>query len=216
MIPTSLVFEIVCLVCALLYLRRPDTGHWRFFVPFMIFIIIVEGTGWSMGALFKIKNHWVYNIHLLAEFYFLTWLFEKFSGTWYTRRYIVDIAIVIFTSVFIVECCNTQFVIYNSKSSLLASVLIILYCGVYYYQLLKQSDHIKLLKHPEFWVVSGIFFFYFSSTAVIVFFKELMTINIKGGIPLRYFIFTVLNAILYGFWSYAFRCKKKQTILSSR
>jgi hypothetical protein len=182
----------------------------------MAFIVIVEGTGWCMGALFKIKNHWLYNIELIVEFYFFTWLFREIYRPGQKIKHILSITLLTFTSVFVVECVQTKFVNYNDKSSLVASVFLIVYCGVYYYMLLRQTKHENLIKHPEFWLVSGVFFFYFASTAVTVFFEELMFINIAKGIPLRYIIFTGLNAILYGSWCYAFRCRYLQTILSHR
>ncbi len=216
MFPTSLLIEIICLVYAVLYLRHPKVGYWRMFIPFMIFIAITEGAGWSMGALFKIKNHWLYNIEQLGEIYFFTWMFREVFRPCQRIRYILGIVFVTLILVFAVESVKTKIIDYNSQSNLVFSVYLIVCCGVFYYMLLSQVKYENLMKHPEFWLVSGVFVFYFSSTAVTVFFEELLAINLSIGIPLRYFIFTGLNAILYGCWCYAFRCRQRQIIQSLR
>jgi hypothetical protein len=70
------------------------------------------------------------------------------------------------------------------------------------------------LQHPPFWIVTGLFFFNFGSIACNLFFDYLMVKIPKEYIPINYIIFTVLNFILYGCWSYAFICRYRQMISS--
>ena len=213
MIPTSLIFEFTCLLFAIIFLRNRTGDDWRAFIPFLTFVVIVEGIGWYSGAVLKVKNHWIYNIYLPVGFYFLTWRFKEIFSVEPRAKAVLLIVVLAFTLVFTVESIQTNFIDYNRQSSLVSSVFLVVFCGIYYYLLLSQAKHENLSGSPEFWFVSGVFVFYFSTTAVSVFFTELMAINLENGIPLRYIIFSVLNAIMYGCWAYAFICRSRQTIL---
>jgi hypothetical protein len=213
--PSSLLIELACLVAAVLWTGKEKAWPWKGFVPFMLFICLVEGTGWIMSVL-RIFNHWVYNIELPVEFFFTGAVLYSFlsaqrrvKGWWLA-------AAALFSIVFVAELLHNRFVAYTDMADELAAILFILASGVYFYFLLRSPDYVDLKTSPAFWIVAGIFLFYFGATAVTVFFDQLMSINLLQGIPLRYLIFTVLNAILYGCWAYGLRCRYLQQISFSR
>jgi len=210
MFPTTLLIEFVCLLFAIRYLKK-DQSFWRSFIWFMFFITLIDGTGWAMATLYKQNNHWLYNIQLPVEVIYTGWIIHKIFASLINSKPWFFTGLAVFLLAYIIEGIYKSYSAYAAFSSSLASVLFFVSSGCYFYLLLKQEEHIDLLKHPPFWVMAGIFFFYFSSTAVNVFFEELMKINIVKGIPLRFYIFTLLNAILYGCWINAFRCRYQQT-----
>jgi hypothetical protein len=179
----------------------------------MLFIVLVEGAGWVM-SIKRVHNHWLYNIELVAESGFLAWVFWQEMKAFGIRKIWTLTGLFLFFAAFIIEGSRSGFRMYTDKADTLFSVLAFLGSGIYFYLLLKYTDYIDLYKHPGFWLMAGIFLFYFSSIAFELFFSELLTINIAGGLPLRYIVFTILNAILYGCWSYSFRCRYLKTISS--
>jgi len=217
MLPTAVLIEIICFIFAIIYLQRKRTGWYWYFVPFMFFIIVVEGTGYIMAAFFRMNNHWIYNIEMLGEILFIPWVFRQiFKEAEAKENIIIITGFIVLVISFTIETIKNNLFIYNSFTYLVMSAVFIIYAGTYFYSLLKKSDPVELAKLVPLWIVAGIFIFYFAGTGVNVFFKQVMQINIAQGIPLRLIIFTVLNAILYGCWSYAFRCRHLQTISSSR
>jgi hypothetical protein len=215
MLPTSVLIELIAFVCSLYFLRKSKVGYWRAFLWFIGIVLAVEIAGWTMAVVLGQSNHWLYNIELIGEALFFWWVIKKvfLSLSMRSQRWI-DIALVVFLTVYVWETRTNRFKFYNENASLVESILLVIAAGTYYFLLLKQPAYENLYHHGEFWIITGIFFFYFGSTTADLFFEELMNINIVEKIPLRYFIFTLLNIILYGCWVYAFKCRYRQTISS--
>jgi uncharacterized membrane protein YfcA len=214
-VPITVVEEIVCLSFSVVYLKNRKAGWWRNFIWFMLVTVLIEIAGWILSLYFPRKyNHWLYNIEMIIEVLFVTWVFYKILQPLFNSKpWLIAGLAVLFIS-YGVECVSRKFLTYNAFTDDLAAVFFVIASGAYFYFLLKSEEYVKLLEHPQFWVVAGIFFFYFGSTAVNLFFDDLMNVNIVRGFPVRLIIFPVVNAILYGCWSYSFRCRYLQTISS--
>lgn len=213
MLPISLFIEIICLILAVIYLGKKQAGWYWYFIPFMFLIVALESTGYIMAAFFRLNNHWVYNIEMLLEIFTIPLLFTKiFSDAAMKERNIIVGGFFVMLTAFMIESIHKGFLTYNTFTYLAMSAIFTFYGGTYFYNLLKRPEPVNNSKFAPLWIVAGIFIFYFTGAAVNVFFDQLMQLNISRGIPLRYIIFTVLNAILYGFWSYAFRCRHLLTI----
>lgn len=87
-------------------------------------------------------------------------------------------------------------------------VFFMLYSFYYFYLVMKDDAHIVISRSPEFWIVAGMLFFYFGTTAENIFRGKLSDIMI-GDHNLTHYISNVLDLIFYGFcWNYAFICMK--------
>lgn len=170
MFPSTLLIEFICLLLAIVWLSNPVNGYWRLFIWFMLFIVLIDGTGWILGAVLKIKNHWLYNIQLFVEVWFLAWVLKKNSVSFPGNTLWFAIGTTIFTTSFIVELLIDGFFKYADLTGTIASVLIIVASCAYFYALLKEDDDIDIAKHPSFWIVTGVFIFYFSATSLNIFF----------------------------------------------
>jgi hypothetical protein len=211
--PWTFTFELICLIFAIVSLEKsPKEGYWHHFIPYMLFIVLLEGMGWSLWVMFRIKNHWLYNIELPVTGIFIAWIFYKELAVWGIKKQWFLLGLSIFGSVFIYESFKTKFIEYNQWSAVVRAVLFIIASGVYFYHFLKKTDHIVLFKHPPFLLIAAIFLYYFTSTGATIFIKELSAIYIAEGVPLRHILFTFLNAFLYGVFAYTFRCQYRQII----
>jgi hypothetical protein len=214
-VPITVVEEIVCLSFSVAYLRDKKTGYWHNFIWFMAVTVVIEIIGWILSLDFPRKyNHWLYNIEMVIEVLFVTWIFYKILQPLFNSKPLLISGLTVFFVSYSIECVTRTFLTYNAFTDALAAVFFVIASGAYFYFLLKSDEYVKLFEHPEFWLVAGMFFFYFGSTAVNLFFDDLMNLNIIKGVSVRFIIFPVLNAILYGCWSYSFRCKYLQTISS--
>jgi hypothetical protein len=213
MAPITVFEEVACLFFAILWLSKKGAGYWAGFIWFMLFTVIVETIGWLLHIYYpKQHNHWLYNIEMIVEVLFLAWIFYRILQPLFNSKPWIITGLTLFFVSYIIEGYPSRYIRYNYLTDSLAAVLFVIASGAYFYFLLKNEGYVTLFRHPEFWLVAGIFFFYFGSTAANLLFQELMTYNIAKGVSIRFIIFPVLNAILYGCWSYAFRCRYLQII----
>ena len=215
MFPTTLLFELICFLAALRFLRQEKKSYWYALIWFMLITTLLDGSGWVMAVIFKKHNHWIYNIEQPVEVYFIGWLFYRLYPPSFEKKLWLWSAAILFGFIFLMESYFYEFKTYIDLSDSLAAAFFVIASCLYFYLLQKEELFVDLFRHPPFWLVTGIFLFYFVSTAVNIFFTELMQINILKGIYLRYIILTVLNGILYGCWIAAFRWRYLQTISSS-
>lgn len=216
MFPSTALIELICFIFAVIYLSNDKDSFWRHLIWFMLAITLLDGAGWSMAVLLHKKNHWIYNIELPLEVLFIVWLFSNILKTYFKTRVWAVIVVSLFFILYTRDIINSGFNEYADFTDTIAALIFVIASGIFYFYLLKEERYVELFKYPPFWLVTGMFLFYFGSTALNVFFDELMQLNVAKGIPLRYIIFTILNGILYGCWIYAFKCTYQQNILSSR
>ena len=213
MVPITLIEEIICLAFSILWLSNKKAGYWQAYIWFMLATVIIETLGWLLSVYYpRQRNHWLYNIEMVIEVLFISWIFYRILQPLFNSKPWIVSGLAAFFISFLIEGIPNRFVRYNSLTDSLAAVLFVIASGAYFSFLLKQEDYINLFRHPEFWVIAGMFFFYFGSTAANLLFQELMSYNIAKGVSIRFIIFPILNAILYGCWSYAFLCRYRRTI----
>jgi len=215
MLPYVFIIELFCLGCAIRFLRRTDQ-FWSSFIWFMLFISIYDGLGWALIAIFRFEtNYWLYNIVLFVSAFFYAWIFYnvykpyKNISTWLAG------ILLVFIIFFAVEMSKYQSQFYNYYTATFLSVCVVIGGGFYFHLLLQDKLPVRLTSHAPFWIVVGMFLFSFAGSTLSLFFRELMALNITKSIQLRFFISIFLNLILYGAWSYAFRCKYLGQISSS-
>src|SRR5688572_13928343 len=152
MFPSTILIEFICLLFALLYVgRKKRAGFWFYLVWFMVFILLIEGIGWTMAVQFKKSNHFLYNIALPIEFLFITWiLYNIFKPLTNSKPWII-VGLTIFIVSFAVESFQKNFIIYNNFSATLASILFVIASGYFFYLLLRNEDYVDLMKSPSFW-----------------------------------------------------------------
>jgi hypothetical protein len=203
------VAELICFFTACFCLFRDSSIVWRLMVVYLFLTCVTEiGGAYISGPQFSVNNHWIYNAFLLCEIGFTHLMFFHLLSFYINCKPIIMVGLTVIIVIYIIETINHGFLEYNNTSYSVMSVCYVLYCFCYFYFLHKDDRYINLKYSPEFWWVVGSLFFYFVVTAANLFRNYLATAVLSNGHHLSYYIFRVLNVLLYGCWTYSFICRK--------
>lgn len=212
--PYIIVIEAFCCICGFVFLNK-DRSVWKYFKWILLITVLKEVVGYTTAILMPGQNnHWWFNIFLPVDFIIYTCILHYACRRYFRDRSVIILGSVCFAIIFFYESYMNSFAKYSLLASNIAAVYYLLFCCLYYFFLLKQEGYEDILRSPSFWVITGLFVFYFSRTACNVFFTYLVEINEILLKPIRYVIFIILGFILYGLWSYAFLCRYRQRISS--
>jgi len=206
------IAELACLISALVFLIGDKRAFWKRIILYIFLAVFTEIFGKVLGRIYH-NNIPIYNLFILIELSFITYGFYVFL-----RKYI-DIklwmvciyaaCLCIYFGYFLIYGINS----YNAFTVSVMSVVFVIYGLMYFYLLLKDENYIDLKFHPAFWWVGGAVIFYFGGTLA-NFFDSLFQSIYFGKYPIRYFIYSLLNVFLYGFWTYSFICRARQRKLT--
>jgi len=207
----NLIFEISCFIIAAFYSKKEKNITWKSFKHFLFLTCVIEISGLIISKVTpKSSNYWLYNIFLIIEVVFNSAMFSLFINKYINSKHYVILGLTIFSLVFLFETVYHGIFIFNNITSTISSILFVVYSLYYFYLLIKDPNYYSLKSYTPFWWVTGTLFFYFGSTISNLFFEELLSLKVSGH-HLRYYIFNLLNIILYSCWSYSFICRYYQT-----
>ena len=205
--------ELICLIISFFCITNKKAGWYRYFITFLFLTVITENTGYFSYFYFHIKNnHWVYNCFLPIQSFFIGWVLFKECQSYFNSKPIIFTGLAVFTILYLVESFKSRFIEFSSLANIEFSICAIVICFIYYYRLLIDDKNVDISTHAPFWLITGIFFYYFVSTSANLFFQYLIEINKVKLVPIRYSIFLFLNLTLYGTWAYSFICIHKKII----
>lgn len=209
------ITEIICFAIACVCLLKDSVLAWRYMIIYLFLTCVTELAGaYISGPNFSVSNHWVYNIFLICEIGFTHLMFYYLLSKYMNSKPIIVIGLAILGVIYIYEIFEHGFLTYNNITYSVMSVLFVIYSLYYYYLLHTDNAYINLKYSAEFWWVVGTLFFYFAATAGNLFRNYLASVVLSNGHHLSYYIFRILNIILYGCWSYSFICRKWLTTIS--
>jgi len=212
--------ELICFFIALICLKKDHDLAWRLMILFLFMTCVAEMTGiyikrlYLSGNLHIHPNSWIYNILLMFEMVFVSIMFLSILNEFVNSKSIIISGLTLLFIIYIYEILTHGIYKKNNLTTTVMSILFVLYSLYYFYCLLKHELYVDLKYSPAFWWVIGSLFFYFGSTACNIFYYKLSVVTITPKHYLTYYIYTALNIILYGYWSYSFICKKCLTLIS--
>lgn len=206
--------EIITLVSSLCLVIRKRAGYWRLFILFLSITVLIEWTGFYYRTMLKQPNYPFYNFLMILQLLFYTLLFYKFFPVKQTRL-ILFLTVGIFLAFFIMEGVFNSFTVYNIYSRQVLSAFVVIFSCIFYFSILKRDDVVNPVQYPPFWVVTGLFFFYFGTITMFAFYPTISKIKFNGGVSFYNLVIGSLSCILYGSWIIAFLCHRKQTRISS-
>ena len=209
------LIALTCFIFSFIYLRKIETGWWQHFRWFLLLTTLVEASGYCLYFVYGIKNHALFNAFLPVEYVFISWAMYKLSRPYYNCKPWIGLGLAIVLAIYLYESTVAKFNGYSTNSTIGASIFFTIIAGMYFYHFMKSEHYEKLAAFAPFWIVAGIFIFYFCGTGINFFFNYLASVNTANPFNLkltRYKIQIILNFILYAFWAYAFVCRYQQTI----
>lgn len=213
LLPFGTIAEYVCLFCAFRFLWNENDRQWALFKWFMLFTVAVETVGY-INLVQNQSNHWLYNIYLPFEMGFKYFVLYRLCRPYFRVGPWIALFMAVFACLYAFEGIQSHFAKYSVQANSVGGLGIFIICCAYFYHFLKKDEYVNIYNHAPFWVITGLFFFYLGGTACNLFFNILAEIYMKQHVPVRYIIFTILNFILYGCWSYSFACRYRQRISS--
>jgi hypothetical protein len=204
--------EAICLVIAILCLRKDSNLIWRGMILFLFITCITEMIAIPIKIHYKTDpvhihpNIWLYNVLLIFQAGFISLMFQRLLSKYSNCDRIIGGGVILLIILYIYEISAHGIFVYNNITNTIMSVQFVIYCYYYYYCLLKDDAYVNLAFSADFWWVAGALFFYFGRTACNIFFDILSLL--KPDIVITYPIYKILNVILYTYWSYSFICRK--------
>lgn len=205
-----LVFESGALLTALFQYSKMKRTSYRYFVPYLLFIVIYEmGTIYNWFSV-RHSNHWVSNITMIISFIFYSIFLLQLLQTDSIRKWIKRVIIL---SIF----CSLINMIFIQGFWKLDTITILLQFGIiiyitciYFYELMNYSTQTLLVvRLPGFWLNTGLLFF---CLAQFLFFSAFAYMAYKNNYE-YHLLFSVIsnvsNAILYSCLIVCFICFNK-------
>jgi len=205
-LPIYMYAELGALVTSLLTFRALKGTAFRLFAFFLLFIVVVELVGDYTGRVLHYNNAWLYNISTTLEFIFYAHIFSRTLRNPVYKRITLGF-MVVFPMLMVLNMAFIQgFTEFHSYTNALGSVLMVIFCCLFFYELLLNPLEGELHKVPMFWVSTGILFFYLGDLSFDLLYNLLK--NDAMGRDLFKSINNNLILILYSCFIIAFLCQR--------
>lgn len=213
-----IISEFVALVTAIVYYAHIRNGFMKWFLPFLVFLILGEMIISQMY--YPVRQ--VYNVSLnylisVGEVLFYCFIFYKLSGGRNQKKLIIYFLIIS------IVCLVTGFLINRKDYSVYVPVFILSSFFLstislrYLYLQFIEVDHTSsvLFGKPGFWISFGVSIFFSGTCIVFALYNYILHNNLKlFGLQLYRLVPRVLSVVLYLCLSISIiLCKKKTKIL---
>lgn len=158
-LPMHIYFEIGAMITAILYHRSLRTSVLRWFIPFLIFIVLVELTGRYMAYILHQPNAWLYNFSVPIEYLFYSTMFYYHFHNRFSR----------FMALTFIGCFSLFVLVQNLFLSGIASFnlhflnigtfAMVFFSILYFFEFYNSSGEKHPLREPMFWITSGVLLF---------------------------------------------------------
>lgn len=209
---------VTLLICALNYSKFTLTRY-KLFLPYLLIIVLYElGNIYKMFASNEHKsNVWIVNFELLFEYVFYSYFIISVHKAKKQKRIItlVSLLCVVFTlfDIFFIQ----GFMALSTIAILIQyGILITLVCRFFY---IKLQEHdfdrdISLLHLPDFWVHTGLLFFFLAEFLFFASYTNMAYKKLHAYSLLFTVISTVAILILYSCLSISFVCFRRMKKIS--
>ena len=208
---TNYIYSLVLLLCVLvaMYYRNALVKEMSFIFWLVTSTFVIEIIG--LYHLKVLKNHidWLYDLFLTVEFGLMVMYFQRIIS----NKSITKLIPFCFFLIFIWYLIG-PFYLGNTSAwfsilfQVIALVLCIL-CTTYLRQIILMSFEELLFHNPNFWITTGILFFYGGVFFQMSFYKYMFTVDKNSARQLYIIINHLLNILMYSLFTYGFICKAK-------
>jgi uncharacterized membrane protein len=186
--------------------RFPET-HLKIFSPFLLMTLSVEVAS-NLIDLSGQANIHIYNYFTAFEFCFYLYAIRAMVSSTRARKVLLvsSVLYAIGSTIYITFFLTPLH--FHASSYAFGCLLVVSAAVYYFYQLFKRPKSTNLLSSPDFWICTGLLFFYCSS------FPLFCLVNFWNSVP-KFIIMNfasiiyILNVFLYTLFSIAFLCRMK-------
>lgn len=147
-----------CLSSFTLY-KHNDLPQYLFAFPVYLTITFLIET-WAVWIYYKGgTNTLLYNLFTTFEIVFYIWMF-KCIITYKKFKRILSILIFVYPALSVANSFFIQRGGFHSVTAGLGSLVIVICAIFYFYELFNSEKSVNLIRQPEFWISSGLLFFY--------------------------------------------------------
>lgn len=209
MFPLSLYnyFELLALICSMLFWKNIRRTPLQWFVPYLLFIVMVELLGRYMRTEIKVSNAWLYNISVPVEYLFFVFVFFSFFrnsiGRWFSVGFLVA-----FTGYVVAFLLINGITDFNRNVLVIGSLSLIVVSFLYLIELYNSPGIIHLGRYPAFWIAIGVLLFNAGEFSYDFLAKFFFGNKMDTGAIIFRSINTYLNLFLYLCISISFLWKK--------
>ncbi|KAB8152116.1 hypothetical protein EZY14_015400 [Kordia sp. TARA_039_SRF] len=198
-----LSFQIAALIAAIWYWHSYKHSTERYFLWFMIYVVIHEVVGLCYTYFTNNLNDIIYNVFTLVSFLFYFFWFSKILRK---RLFLIPVLLSIFLIFYLYDLFDKD-VFYNLYLNpiITGSFCILTLTISYFVELLNTNTIMSFASSQRFWIVTGLFSFYIGLIPLLIFHRFL---NYGGNF--YSIVITVLNAVLYGCIFKSFLCLRKK------
>ncbi|HRI22696.1 MAG TPA: hypothetical protein PLA68_17170 [Panacibacter sp.] len=191
-----------------IYLRKAIRNRWLFILLCYCFVYILLAIYANYIPTTGHSNILRYLIIAIFSFIAFSLLIDAFIAkkTFTLISRILIIVIILFSVVNFRRWEDTS--AYNSNSSALASIILIIYC-IYYFKLqLVQIKNVFIERQPSFWIVAGIFLYCGANFFVFAFYRPL-TLQYKDFAHSVWYFYDIIILLMNIFFAKGITCVKK-------
>lgn len=156
--PVHIYFEAAALITCIFCWKGIKHTPLKWFLPFLLFIVAVEITGWYLPVYLKMKNAVMYNFAIPAEYLFLGGVFFGFlAGT--LRKKILLALLAGYLMYVVVFSLAGNITLFNYYYLIAGNALMVLTPVFYFIEQYQKQDDSNIGEDPLIWVAIGVFLF---------------------------------------------------------
>lgn len=188
------VLALECLICLLFipkYKLLDEAGKWLYYY------VMASTAGFiiSMVLRWAGNNIWVSSLMFLIQFIILTSFYYLITESAFIRQ-LIRILTFATAAVFLLDFFWwSGFFIFNSNFASVRTGLLIVYGGIFFFQLLSDRRStvapLRIQDQPNFWFNAGLFIHHSS------FFLLALTYNLYRVFPEKLWLFTYVNVLVF-------------------
>lgn len=207
-LPLHIYFETAALLASIFLWRSLKNTGLRWFLPFLLLIVIAELSGRFMYKELKQPNAWLYNLVVPVEYLFYSALFLLHYKK-NINQLIAKFFLIVFT---VYTCISLLFIngiyIFNINFLLVGSFCMIVFCLLYLLEQYFYHEEEHLWQKPMFWITIGIFLFNAGEFSYNLLSRYLIDNDMDPSLKFFRSINNKLILVLYSSFIIAFICQK--------
>lgn len=151
--------ELAALITSVIFWYKIKNTYLRWFLPFLLFINIIELSGRYIRKVMHAPNAWLYNISVPIEYVFYAFFFYTFFKRKFNKM-VAKIFLIVFPVWVIINISLVEgFYSFNTHLLIVGSFFMLLLCLLFFIELLRKEDMYNPVTQPAFWIVCGLFLF---------------------------------------------------------